>query len=478
MRFPPFGDPTPRPGLHPIPDTQPLTLEAALLPPLLYYLALLFLPPSPPPTVDPLTAKTLRNVLALLAGFLFFRLPLAYHVPQSIGLTYQLSLVGLYGGCRVVDAFFISPFLFGHVPRRVRYQHVIRLETPPQASYTEPIRPREPPAQDSSGTPQISEGSFRLDTAIDALSGSSSNSYTLLKRTLNGPSREPILETATSEDGWPHGFLARAAWALELEMSMRGVGFTWTTADVRHTRKTWLPTIGNRVHSILIHALPVLAVSFTTIRTIYITHLEDELASKGLAKHAEHLFDDRLSFALQLLLTAALGAFLISVASRLLPPLYTSRIWDIRSVRGFWAYGWHRLFARLFLVYGVWPGEWLERKLTGKRSEEPADMGKIVGGFILSAFVHSFAVRSVLAGEWGKASGEAKFFVVNGTAVILEEVVVRQVKSLREKKGRPAEAWYDGWIGRLWCYTVLLVSGRNFARGWTNAGLVREISAR
>ena len=77
-----------RPGLQPLPGSQPLTFIAAVCPPFLYFLALLFLAPPPPPAVDTLAIKTLRNVLAALAAFLFFRLPLAYHVPQSIGLTY------------------------------------------------------------------------------------------------------------------------------------------------------------------------------------------------------------------------------------------------------------------------------------------------------------------------------------------------------------------------------------------------------
>jgi hypothetical protein len=123
-------DATPRPGLQHIPNTKPLTVEAALLPPLIYYLALLFLPPPPPQSIDTLAIKLLRNVLASIAGILFFRLPLAYHVPQSIGLNYQLALVGLYGGCRVLDAFFISPYGFGHIPRRVRYKHISRVQTP------------------------------------------------------------------------------------------------------------------------------------------------------------------------------------------------------------------------------------------------------------------------------------------------------------------------------------------------------------
>jgi hypothetical protein len=114
---------TPRPGLNPIPGTTPLTIEAILCPVILYYLALLFLPPSPPSAIDTTSIHLLRNVLAILAAFLFLRSPLAYHVPQSIGLTYQLGLVGLYGGLRVLDAFYISCYLLSIMCTRAVPKH-------------------------------------------------------------------------------------------------------------------------------------------------------------------------------------------------------------------------------------------------------------------------------------------------------------------------------------------------------------------
>ena len=156
------------------------------------------------------------------------------------------------------------------------------------------------------------------------------------------------------------------------------------------------------------------------------------------------------------------------------PPLYTNRIWSLRSVRDFWSYGWHRLFSRLFLVYGVWPGEWVERKLTGKTKDQPADVGKVLGGFISSAFVHSFAGWTVHGGNVDKASGEARFFAGCGLAVIVEELVKRLATRSRRTeskegdndKGQGIERWYDGIIGRFWWMSVLLYVGRNFARGW------------
>jgi hypothetical protein len=518
----------PRPGLHPIPGTKPLTIEAAICPPLIYYIALLFLPPCPPHSVNATAVKLLRNGFALLAGLLFIRLPLAYHVPQSIGLTYQLGLVGLYGGARVLDVFFISPYLFGHIPRRVRYRHESRVGTPVLEGLRD-VRGTESPARATGRRDTLGQGGDApppapeagpdglgltatdlLDNVRGALPASLDESYQLLHRAAAGPGQKPVTEHAATEDGWPHSFHDRASWALELELSMRGVGFTWSTADVRHTRKTWLPTVRSRLHSICARVLPVLGVCFVVVRGVYVRYgLEDvesaawgDGGAEGQHQHQQHedLFDARLPLAVQILLTAALGAFLMTAFSlahsafaiilsplaphplAYFPPLYTTRIWDIRSVRGFWSYGWHRLFARFFLVYGIWPCEWLERRLTGKAAGQPADVGKVLGAFLSSAFCHSFAVRGVLGGEWARAAGEAKFFALNGVAVVVEEAVGGAVLRRRKRAAGGGDdarlnRWYDGYVGRAWWICVLLVSGRNFARGWVNAGLVREMSA-
>lgn len=313
----------------------------------------------------------------------------------------------------------------------------------------------------------------------------------LIQKAMQGPKPLPVTESAVTEDDWPHSFAGRASWALELELSMRGVGFTWTTADVRHTRKTWLPTVQNRVHSILFNVGPVMVAAFAIIKTIYVTRLAPLMARPDDPPASPF---DQLNYPEQYLLTAALGAFLMAAFSlghslfaimlsplapsplAFFPPLYTTRVWDIKSARHFWSFGWHRLFARLFLVWGVWPGEWLERKLTGKKPDERADVGKVLGGFLSSAFVHSFAVRGTLGGNWGDATGEAKFFALNGFAVLAEEVVKGYVRRARRRAGVREEVWYDAWVGRVWWVALLLTTGRNFARGWTKAGLVREMA--
>lgn len=345
--------PPARPDLKPLPSTIPLTALAALAPPLIYYIATILLPPFPAQHHERLIA-VLRNTLAAISGLLFFRLPLRYHVPFSVGLTYQLALVGIYGGCRVLDAFFTSPYLFNHIPRRVIYHH-------------HPATPNRTPC------------------------GPDAESYFSLHFLKVGG--EAVTETAVTDEGWPHGWKDRMSWALELELSMRGAGFTWTSADVRHTKKTWRPKVRDRTHSILVHVLPVLLVSWAVIRDIYTIYLQ----------HGEG-FDD-LPYSLQGILTASLGGFLMSAFSlghsmfavvmaplaphplSYFPPLYTARVWDLVSVRGFWSYGWHRLFSRLFLVYGVWPGEWLERKIKGKHPNEDADVGKVLGCVDFRQFV-------------------------------------------------------------------------------------------
>ena len=353
-----------------------------------------------------------------------------------------------------MDAFFISPYLFGHIPRRVIYHHAPRT-----------LVPRTP-------------------------LGADAKSYFTL-HFLTPSDGEAVTETITTDEGWPHGWKDRISWALEFELSMRGAGFTWSSADVRHTRSTWRPSIKNRTHSILVHVLPVLLVSWAVIFDIHSLYLANR-----------EPFDD-LPMGLQLLLTGALGAFLMSAFSlghstfaimlaplaphplSYFPPLYTARVWALKSVRGFWSHGWHRLFSRLFLVYGVWPGEWLERKITGKGTDHKADIGKVLGGFVSSAFVHSFAAHTVMGG-WHGAFGEAWFFAGNGLAVVVEEgvwmAVVRHRRRQKRQKGGDGkhevslERRYDGVIGRIWWVCVLLYTGRNFARGWVRAGLVKEMA--
>ncbi|KAI4284468.1 MAG: hypothetical protein L6R35_004907, partial [Caloplaca aegaea] len=141
---------------------------------------------------------------------------------------------------------------------------------------------------------------------------------------------------------------------------------------------------------------------------------------------------------------------------------------------------------------------WVERTLTGKRPGEPADVGKVVGGFVCSAVVHSVAAWTVVGGRWEDAGGEARFFLGCGGAVVVEEIVKRIVLKKRKRKRKRSRSrsrrkeegqdgrkdgedgdvegkWYDAWVGKAWWVSVLLYNGRHFARGWVQAGLVREM---
>lgn len=557
-----FESSEPRPSLHPVPGTTPLTIQAAILPPVIYYLALVLLPPPPPPAVTSAPVRLLRTILAITAAILFIRLPLAYHVPQSIGLTYQLGLVGIYGGTRVLDAFFISAWWFGNIPKRVSYIHHERPETPysedgelrrerewTDGGVRDPYHHTEKsnnkvsksrlhsPERDDAAAkcnedkrskvngrangsihasaPRATSTSIHIAPAKDVSHYSRRQSTTtetasyFLYKTVTGPRPTPVTEYAITHKEWPRTWFDRAAWALELELSMRGQGFTWTTADVRHTRKTWIPTIANRIHSIVVHVMPIQLAAWYIISTIYDGYLASTLeiddydpfsstsrSSMRYRLHRQHELFDNLSTPVQLLLTIALGSFLMSAFSlghsiaaimlhplkphplSFFPPLYTTRVWSLTSVRGFWSFGWHRLFARLFLVWGVWPGEWLERKLLGKSKDQPADVGKVIGAFTSSAIVHAFSVRGVMAGRWSDAAGEMRFFLLNGIAVVLEGAVQRLVTALRRKKGWRQSVWYDAWIGRVWWILAVCWTGREFARGWVKSGLVREMAFR
>lgn len=130
----------------------------------------------------------------------------------------------------------------------------------------------------------------------------------------------------------------------------------------------------------------------------------------------------------------------------------------------------------------------MERKLTKKGPQDEGDVGKVLGAFVSSAFVHSFAAHTVTGG-WNGALGEAWFFTENGLAIVLEEGLKQAVKRQRRKQTlkstRPndqasieesLDRWYDGVLGRVWWTSMLLFTGRNFARGWVQAGLVREMA--
>lgn len=128
---------------------------------------------------------------------------------------------------------------------------------------------------------------------------------------------------------------------------MRNVGLTWTTADVPHTDKTWLPSVQNRLSSTSVHVRLVIVVAWAMIEGVHVGRLRT-LEERGV----ENPFD-ALALREQYLLKAALGAFLMAAFSfehslfamvcsllapsplAFFPLLHTTRVWDVTSARGF-----------------------------------------------------------------------------------------------------------------------------------------------
>lgn len=135
-----------------------------------------------------------------------------------------------------------------------------------------------------------------------------------------------------------------------------------------------------------------------------------------------------------------------------------------------------RWLITLLPVWGVWPGQWLQRnfapKSLTKRFDPELELGKVLGAFFISGIVHAAAGISINGGRPSKTF-EWLFFWTSGIAVVAEEIVQRLFYKAR---GGPVQYWYDPWIGRAWSLTVLLWSGQYFTRGWYDSGLVRVSS--
>ncbi|EPQ60202.1 hypothetical protein GLOTRDRAFT_134927 [Gloeophyllum trabeum ATCC 11539] len=462
---------------------RPLTVLGALTPPVCYFLALALLPPGPKSTA---AVSLLRSALALWSFLTFLALPFRYYVPASAAFTYQLGLVGWFGAGRVFELFVLAPLLPLRPPAHMRYQS----DTPPvsPASATVPL-------------PDVPERTFK---DMDA---------------------EPEVEDVRAQRGW----WERAVWALDLMTAMRGVGWDWATADVRHSPSRWHPAPGTQLYRLSTTLLPTLFLALACLRylhpapaqSIYELPLLQQwafVASLGIALYT--LFDVGYTSA------ALLVGLLIphthlrdrkTIYNSLLsfPPLYTAPLARVASLRDWWGRGWHRLFARYFLVYGVWPGhimaltiERLLRSIIPSPSPSPSppnpsannkppypyprrttthsrlpappagEWGKVLGAFAISGAVHTVgefaALRRFGGAGAGKVGGEFWFFLLNGVGVLVEEAVRRGVYAVRAGEGK--ERSYDGYVGKLWTLLVLLNTGVLFADGWVRSGIIWEVT--
>ncbi|PRP80846.1 hypothetical protein PROFUN_11401 [Planoprotostelium fungivorum] len=461
---------------QPVPGTVELTPIYAILPPLVYLLALILLPPlNTSSRLIKWTVAVIRNILALLATILFLALPLHYHVRDISSLTYLLSLIGCFGACRIVDIFFINAH---NTPRRIQRKylqpHMIGGE------FDSPIAPSSP----SVPIDKQPEGVRQRIKKEDPLLNSVLKANAALDKTIQVEG--DVLYQKSRGEVMPiegYNLKDRILWAIDLEIAMRGVGWDFTTADIRHGKMTWLPTAQSRIRAVLFKDTPMVMGSWYIITYIYNNSTGSHedlplyLSAPLTLAHGVLLFS---LFALAYDATAAacapLGAAIGQYSTHNLaywPPLNSLDLLKVCSVRSFWSRSWHRLFARMFLIYGVKPGQWIERKILGENSKiDPSyDVGKVLGAFFQSGMVHGLGCWAINGGDWRFFFGEWRFFAANGLAVVVEELFRRLVRKIS-----PEPKWYDRIVGIIWTLFVLIYAGNWFTRGWWHGGLIRELT--
>ncbi|KAJ9478183.1 MBOAT_2 domain-containing protein [Pseudozyma hubeiensis] len=194
----------------PSPNARALPIWAAVVPPLTYYLALYLLPPLSSKSFSRSIrsiASVTRTVLAAVSLYTFASLPFKYYYPGSAVLTYQLGLVGFYGASRVLDIFFLS---YPRIPHRI---FIAPAAKGPQGQGPNIVHP-----------------------------------YTSARN--EEWKTEPLPKELVS--------FKRAWWALDLMISMRGIGWDFASADVRHDSHPWQPPSSAQLRRACFKLLPIL----------------------------------------------------------------------------------------------------------------------------------------------------------------------------------------------------------------------------
>ncbi|PWN31605.1 uncharacterized protein FA14DRAFT_192691 [Meira miltonrushii] len=334
------------PHFRPLKESSPIPVWGALLPPLTYFLALSLLPPFENISkTKGITLSMVKFALAITSIISFAILPFWFHVPGSAILTYQLGLIGCFGAGRAFDLFILS---HPRVPKRLAVydsktantQHKVELEKPSGKLY-----PNEK---------QNEQWNFKPH---------------------------------------PTGIRSRLWWALDLMISMRGVGWDFATPDVRHDTNPWQRPSRRQLKRAIFKLGPVLAVTLISLRMM-ITYIDLQVNSKFHEDMVELAGIGKLPIGLRPLFVACTGISLYAlfdfgytIASALALPVLQSiaslvqtgsinrendavisahnidffpllnplGLRAIRSVRSFWSKAWHRLFHRAFLIYGIIP---------------------------------------------------------------------------------------------------------------------------
>ncbi|KAJ1028600.1 hypothetical protein NDA16_001766 [Ustilago loliicola] len=146
-------------------------------------------------------------------------MPFKYYYPGSAVLTYQLGLVGWYGASRVLDVFFLS---YPRIPRRI---------------FIAPASNKQPEGK----RPGIV------------------HPYTSAKN--EEWKTEPLPKKVISFE--------RAWWALDLMISMRGIGWDFASADVRHDSHPWQPPSSAQLRRAFFKLFPILVGCTWTIHHLH-----------------------------------------------------------------------------------------------------------------------------------------------------------------------------------------------------------------
>ncbi|CAO1634486.1 unnamed protein product [Jaminaea pallidilutea] len=386
----------------PLDNTMPIPLWGAMLPPAAYYVALFLLSA---PKAGPLSTAA-RYSMAAISAVSFFLLPFIFHVPGSAIFTYQLGLIGCFGSSRVLDIFFLSR---PRVPRRI---------VVPQPSHL---------SKHSLRRPEL--GHEHEEQALFAMKGG-----------------RPVYPPGTDNLEWilvphPTTVTGRLWWSLDLMISMRGIGWDFASADVRHDVSPWQPPSMRQIKASVFKILPAMLVSLLVTRALLDKlggqpidplglhtsptivelppHLRPVLVlATGISLYS--LFDAGYT----LVSAVALPAFRrISTTQDttlhnvdFFPLLNPMKLPQICSVRSFWSKAWHRLFHRSWLVFGMLPLQNLALLafpvegvdfLAPSQHPDPGrllpkgthDWAKVMGAFCASGFVHAVSERAALGGR-------------------------------------------------------------------------------
>ncbi|PWN27410.1 hypothetical protein BDZ90DRAFT_232386 [Jaminaea rosea] len=380
-------------------NNPPIPIWGALLPPLTYFLALFCL--SAGPSASALTLG-IKYTLATVSAISFLALPFSFHVPGSAVFTYQLGLIGCFGSARVIDLFFLSR---PRIPKRIKV---------PQ------------PDHQKQGLRRPHAGHEHKE--IETHKG-------------GAPVYPPGDNLGWAFEPHPTGLGSRLWWSLDLMISMRGIGWDFASADVRHDISPWQPPSSRQVNMAIFRLIPALGIAIIVTRSM-LARLGGQPIESPLVHTSPSIVD--LPAPLRPLLVLATGASLFTLfdagytlVSAAAMPILSSisnvrkrslhnidfypllnplKLTEICSVRSFWSKAWHRLFHRAFLIYGILPFQNLALLLfpvkdvgllAPSQHPDPArllpkgthDWAKVMGAFCASGMVHAISERAALGGR-------------------------------------------------------------------------------